>query len=112
MRGSASTYLRITAGILVSSKGFALRDSIKVMAFDWAMMLMPLVKETCEIWGVKTGGRASSQSVGTIPLYLRKSALRRVGEWFLAVRAKASSWMVIFGVMVVCKVVLFVFYAW
>jgi hypothetical protein len=43
---------------------------------------------------------------------LRKSALRRVGEWFLAVRAKASSWMVIFGVMVVCKVVLFVFYAW
>ena len=34
VRSSASTYLRITAGILVSSKGFALRDSMKVMAFD------------------------------------------------------------------------------
>jgi len=46
VRGSASTYLRITAGILVSSKGFALRDSMKVIAFDWATMLMPLVKAT------------------------------------------------------------------
>ncbi len=46
MRGSASTYLPITAGILVSSKGFVLRDSMKVMAFDWATMLMPLVKAT------------------------------------------------------------------
>jgi hypothetical protein len=41
------------------------------------------------------GGRASSQSDGTMPLYLRKSELRRVGEWFLAVRAKANSWMLL-----------------
>jgi len=33
-----------------------------------------------------------------MPLYLRKSELRMAGEWFLAVRAKASSWMVTFGV--------------
>lgn len=52
------------------------------------------------------GGRASSQSGGTMPLYLRKSELRRVGEWFLAVRVKASSWMVIVGVMVVGRAVL------
>ena len=45
-----------------------------------------------------------------MPLYLRKSALRRVGEWFLAVRAKASSWMVIVGFMAVCRVVVFAFY--
>lgn len=38
-----------------------------------------------------------------MPLYLRKSELRSVGEWFLAVRANASSWMVIFGVMAVCR---------
>lgn len=38
-----------------------------------------------------------------MPLYLRKSELRSVGEWFLAVRAKANSWMVTFGVMVVCR---------
>jgi hypothetical protein len=41
------------------------------------------------------GGRASSHSDGTMPLYLRKSELRRVGEWFLAVRAKANSWMLL-----------------
>jgi hypothetical protein len=34
------------SGILVSSCDFALRDSMKVMAFDWATMLMPLVKAT------------------------------------------------------------------
>jgi hypothetical protein len=44
VRGSASTYLRMIAGILVSSKGFVLRDSMKVMALDWATMLVPLVK--------------------------------------------------------------------
>ncbi len=75
----------------MSSCGFVLSDSMKVMALDWATMLVPLVKETCEIWGVKMGGRASSQSAGMMPLYLRKSEFRRVGEWFLAVRAKASS---------------------
>lgn len=79
------------AGIFTSSCDFALRDSMKVMAFDWATMLMPLVKATWETWGLKTGGRASSQSVGTMPLYLRKSELRRAGEWFLAVRDRASS---------------------
>jgi len=47
------------------------------------------------------GGRASSQSGGTMPLYLRKPEFRRVGEWFFAVRAKASSWMVTVGVMAV-----------
>ncbi len=36
-----------------------------------------------------------------MPLYLRKSELRRVGEWFLALRDRASSWMVIFGFMAV-----------
>jgi len=39
-------------------------------------------------------------------LYLRKSELRRVGEWFLAVRAIANSWMVIVDVMVVCRAIL------
>ena len=58
------------------------------------------------------GGRASSQSVGTMPLYLRKSELRSVGEWFLAVRDKASSWMVTLGVIAVCVGVSFTFYAW
>ena len=47
-----------------------------------------------------------------MPLYLRKSALRRVGEWFLAVRAKANSWMVIFGVMVVCWAVVSYILCW
>lgn len=93
------------AGIFTSSCDFALRDSMKVMAFDWATMLMPLVNATWEIWGLKMGGRASSQSGETIPLYLRKSELRSVGEWFLAVRAKASSWMVTLGVMAVCRAV-------
>jgi hypothetical protein len=37
---------------------------------------------------------------------LRKSELRRVGEWFLAVRAKASSWMVSVGIMTVGRAVL------
>jgi hypothetical protein len=36
-----------------------------------------------------------------MPLYLRKSEFRRVGEWFLAVRVKASSWMVSVGIMTV-----------
>jgi len=52
------------------------------------------------------GGRASSQSRGTMPLYLKKSAFRRVGEWFLAVRAIASSWMVTVGVMAFGRAVL------
>jgi len=52
------------------------------------------------------GGRASSQSGGTMPLYLRKSEFRRVGEWFLAVRAKASSGMVSVGTMTVGRAVL------
>jgi hypothetical protein len=43
---------------------------------------------------------------------LRKSELRSVGEWFLAVRDKASSWMVTLGVMAVCVGVSFTFYAW
>ena len=47
-----------------------------------------------------------------MPLYLRKSALRSEGEWFLAVRAKASSWMVTLGVMVVCKGCYVTFFAW
>jgi hypothetical protein len=46
-----------------------------------------------------------------MPLYLRKSKLRRVGEWFLAVRDRASSWMVIFGFMAVCRWVVFAFYS-
>jgi len=54
----------------------------------------------------ENGGRASSQSDGTMPLYLRKSELRRVGEWFLAVRAKANSWIVTVGVMIGCRAVL------
>jgi hypothetical protein len=37
---------------------------------------------------------------------LRKSELRRVGEWFLAVRAIASSWILKVGVMAVCRAVL------
>jgi hypothetical protein len=37
---------------------------------------------------------------------LRKSELSRVGEWFLAVRAKANSWMVTVGVMAVCRAIL------
>jgi hypothetical protein len=37
--------------------------------------------------------------------------LRRVGEWFLAVRDRASSWMVIFGFMAVCRWVVFAFYS-
>ena len=41
-----------------------------------------------------------------MPLYLRKSELRRVGEWFLAIRAKASYWMVTVGFMAVCRAVL------
>ncbi len=32
--------------------------------------------------------------------------MRRVGEWFLAVRAKANTWIVTLGVMVVCRAVL------
>ena len=52
------------------------------------------------------GGRASSQSGGTMPLYLRKSELRRVGEWFLAVRVKASSGMVSVGIMTVGRAIL------
>jgi len=46
-----------------------------------------------------------------MPLYLRKSALRRVGEWFLAVRAIASSWMVTVGVMVFGRACWVIFYA-
>jgi hypothetical protein len=34
---------------------------------------------------------------------LRKSELRRVGEWCLALRAIASSWMVTFGFMAICR---------
>lgn len=47
-----------------------------------------------------------------MPLYLRKSELRRAGEWFLAVRAMASSWMVIVGVMVVCWAVVSYILCW
>lgn len=102
MRGKVSIYLRAMSGIFAVSWDLEFRDSMKVMALDWATMLVPKVLATWEIWGLKMGGRASSQSEGMMPLCLRKSELRRVGEWFLAVRDRASSWMVIFGFMGVC----------
>ena len=59
---------------------------------------MPLVNEIWALWGVRVGLRASSQSLGMMPLPLRKLGVRRMGLQSGAARVRVSSWIVIFGV--------------